>query len=331
MALHIILNSLRQVWKRFEADHIVVCLEGKGWRTAINPNYKKQRRDLEALRTPKEIADDQFYFTGMQAFANFLRDRTNTTILQHQLAEADDFIAHWISLHPTDTHIILSGDTDFYQLLSENVKMYDGVKGWLITTSEVLNEYNKPAKQKRTVKRKDKDGRSVSTTEEVEVKPPAPEYELFKKIIRGDATDNIMGAFPGVRENGSAKRPGIVQAFNDRINKGYDWNQFMLSEWDKLIGVDDEGAPVMKRVRVTDEFKANQLLIDLSKQPDEIKDILSQTIEEATAKQPSPSVGVRFIQFTQRMALTAIGNSPNDYAKMLAAPYPKESVSCLSK
>jgi 5'-3' exonuclease len=332
MALHIVLNSLRQLWKRFEADHIVFCLEGRGWRSAFNAGYKKHRRDLEALRTPKEVEDDRFYFTGMQEFANFLRNRTNVTTLQNELAEADDFIAHWIRLHPDDSHIILSGDTDFYQLLRPNVKMYDGVKSWLISTTEVLNENNKPAKIKRTVKSKDKhSGRHSSHTEEIEVKPPVPEYELFKKIVRGDATDNIMGAFPGVREMGTAKRPGIIQAYNDRINKGYDWNQFMLTEWHKLVGVDEDGAPVMKRVRVIDEFRANEQLIDLSKQPEEIKDILSQAINQATQKPVSQVVGVRFIQFTQRMGLTTIGNNPNDYAKMLASPYPKETVSCQSK
>jgi hypothetical protein len=105
----------------------------------------------------------------------------------------------------------------------------------------------------------------------------------------------------------------------------------MLSEWDKIVGVDEDGAPIMKRVRVLDEFRANEMLIDLSKQPDEIKAVLTETIEQAKHKPTSQSVGVRFIQFTQRMGLTTIGNSPTDYAKMLASPYPKETVSCLSK
>ena len=329
MALHIILNSLRQMWRKFDADHIVVCLEGKGWRKTIMPDYKQHRRDLEALRTPKEVEDDKFYFTAMQQFSDFLRDRTNVTILQTKLAEADDLVAHWIRLHPNDKNIILSGDSDFYQLLNDNVLMYDGVKGWLISTTQVLNEHNKPAKIKKNLKEKDKKtGKIITRTEEVNVKPPVPEYELFKKIIRGDPTDNIMGAYPGVRENGSSKRPGIVEAFNDRIMKGYEWNQFMLTEWDKMVGVDEDGNPVMKRVRVTDEFKINQILIDLSKQPDDVKQVIEEEILRAVQKPMSSSVGVRFIQFTQRMGLTTIGNNPNDYAKMLASPYARETVSC---
>ncbi len=329
MALNIILNSLRQVWRKFEGDHIVICLEGKGWRTDYNAQYKAQRRQLAANRTKTEIVEDEFYFEAMHQFSDFLSNKTNVTVLQAKLAEADDFIAHWIYLHPTDKHIIISGDSDFYQLLAHNVTMYDGVKGWTIGIDEVFDENNKPAKTKKTIKEKDpKTGRVIAKTVENLVKPPVPEYELFKKIIRGDPTDNILGAYPGVKEKGSANKPGIIQAFEDRIQKGYEWNQFMLSEWNKLVGIDQDGNSIMKRVRVADEFKANQKLIDLHEQPQEVKDVLAEVIIAAIQRPVSSSVGIRFLQFAKQMDLTTIGNNPTEYAKMLAAPYQKEIVPC---
>jgi hypothetical protein len=207
--------------------------------------------------------------------------------------------------------------------------MYDGVKGWTISTTEVLNEFNKPAKTKKTIKERDlKTGKIVSKTVENPVQPPVPEYELFKKIIRGDPSDNIMGAYPGVKEHGSSKKPGIIQAFNDRKLKGYDWNQFMLSEWQKLVGVDDNGDPIMKKVKVLDEFKSNQKIIDLSEQPQEVKDQLTETIINAIQKPHVSSVGIWFLQFTKKMELNTIASNPTDYAKMLSASYKRKIVPC---
>jgi 5'-3' exonuclease len=325
MALHIILNSLRQIWRKFQADHIVICLEGKGWRNVLCPQYKAHRRDLQAARTPKEVEEDSFYFEAMDRFVTFLIDKTNVTVLQMPEAEADDFIAFWIQSHPDDENVILSGDSDFYQLLNDRVLMYDGVKGWLISTKAVLNEHNKPAKIKRNIKTKDlKTGLMITKTDESEVKPPDPAYELFKKIIRGDPSDNIMGAYPGVREKGTFNKPGIINAFKDRLAKGYEWNQFMLSEWTKLVGVDSNGNAITKKVVVSDEFKINEQLIDLTKQPEHVKYLLKKTIDEATDKPRKLAVGVAVLKFTHDMALTTIGNNPGDYAKMLSAPYEKE-------
>jgi 5'-3' exonuclease len=239
MALQIALNSFRQMWRKFNGNHLVVCLEGRSWRKDVYPDYKAHRQSLLAHRTKKEIEDDEFYFTTMREFTKFLADKTNVTVLQSNIGEADDLIARWIFLHPEDKHIVCSGDTDFYQLLSDNVTIYDAVKNWTISSKEVLNEDDKPAVSKKNVKIKDiKSGKQISKLVETRIAPPVAEYELFKKIIRGDASDNIMSAYPGAREHGSLKKPGIKEAFDDRIDKGYEWNQFMLHEWNKLIGVD---------------------------------------------------------------------------------------------
>lgn len=323
MALHITLNSLRQVWRNFGGSHVVLCLEGKSWRRGVYPQYKAQRRMNDAQRSKREIEDDEFYFEAMNRFVSFLKERTNVTVLQSPVAEADDFIARWIQLHPTDTNIIFSGDTDFYQLLNDNVVIYDGVKGWTISSSQVLDEKGKPAITKKNVKVKNDKGILISKTVTTPVSPPVAEYELFKKIIRGDSSDNIMSACPGAREQGSAKKPGILEAYNDRHNKGYEWNQFMLQEWDKLEGSDEDGIPIMKTVRVIDEYKINKQLIDLTQQPDEIKTLLDQVIIQQVQKKPQQGVGIWFLRFAEEMALNNIVKFPTDYAVILATPYIK--------
>ena len=54
-------------------------------------------------------------------FTTFLREKTNVSVLRDPKAEADDLIARFVHLHPNDTHYIISSDTDYVQLINENV------------------------------------------------------------------------------------------------------------------------------------------------------------------------------------------------------------------
>lgn len=319
MAMHIAFNSLKKMWNMFNADHVVVCLEGGSWRKDISSDYKANRaiRDLE--RTKKEIADDEFFFDVMDQFATFLDKQTNVTVIKESKIEADDIIARWIALHPNDNHVIFSGDSDFYQLLAENVSIYDGVKDQTITINSITGGDGKPVTKTRTVRKKNKFGKVVTKKETIMLTAPNPEYELFKKIVRGDTSDNIFPAYPGVRENGSSKKPGIIEAFADRHNKGYDWNAFMLTEWEKITFEDGESETIT--VKVADEFKKNNLLINLSAQPEEIKAKIDNAIIRATQKENKKNVGIRLLQFCGKMDLVRIAQSPEQYAKILQAKY----------
>jgi 5'-3' exonuclease len=316
MAIHICMNSLRKLWRDFSVDHVVFALDRSSWRKEIYPDYKAHRRVTEALRTKSERDEDEFYFDSMKVFVEFLRTRTNVTVLEAKGCEADDFVARWIDLHPNDDHVILSGDSDFYQLLSDRVKIYDGVKGWTITTTEVLDDKGKPAARERTVTEKvvGKNGKVREVKKKVSepILPPNPEYELFKKIIRGDSSDNIMSAKPGVRENGSSKKPGIMEAYQDRQGKGYDWTLFMQDEWE-----DHEG----QTVKVQDAYRFNEKLINLHCQPQEIKDLMDATILDAVQKPRKTGVGIYLLRFCEEMALVNIARYPNDFAAILQAGY----------
>ena len=316
MALHICFNSLKKLWREQSANHIVVALDKSSWRKEIYPEYKAHRRVQEALRTKAEREEDELYFDTMKLFVEFLKTRTNVTVLESPGCEADDFVARWIDLHPGDQHIIMSSDSDFYQLLADNVKIYDGVKGWTFSKDQVLDENGKPAVKEKTVTEKieGKTGKIREVKKKIKetISPPDPEYELFKKIIRGDSSDNIMSAKPGVRENGSSKKPGIKEAYDDRHGRGYDWTMFMQDEWE-----DHEG----NMIKVQDAYKKNLQLIDLRAQPQEIKDLLDSVILEAVQQPKKSGVGIYFMKFCKEMNLPNLANNPNDYATVLQAGY----------
>jgi len=316
-ALQICFNSLKKLWREYQVTHIVLALDRSSWRREVYPEYKAHRRVAELTKTKAEREEDELYFDTMKMLIEFLRKRTNVSVLEADRCEADDFIARWIQLHPSDNHIIFSGDTDFYQLLAPNVKIFvAGDKARTISTTEVVDENGKPAVKEKTVTEKviGKSGKVREVKKKIKeaITPPDPDYELFKKIIRGDASDNIMSAKPGAREHGSSKKPGIKEAYEDRHGRGYDWTMFMQDEWE-----DHEG----NSIKVLDAYKRNQQLVDLTQQPDDVKEILDAAIIEACQLPRKQGVGIYFLKFCEEMNLPNLAKNPNDYAAFLQASY----------
>jgi hypothetical protein len=147
---------------------------------------------------------------------------------------------------------------------------------------------------------------------------PEPEWHrkaLFLKIIRGDVGDGIFSANPGVRYKSSKKSVGIEDAWKDRNNRGFEWNNFMLKRWNKLVGDDTV------EVRVIDEFEKNETLIDLTKQPQEIKDLMDGVIVEAVQKPDVQHVGMNFARFCKKHELNRLSVEAQEFAKILGARY----------
>ena len=293
LALHIILTSIKKVWNQFDGSHTVFCLEGRSWRKNIYAPYKANRKAAAIKRTPREVEEDNVFFEVMDNFVQFVSKNTNCTVLRHPEAEADDMIARWISLHPNDQHIIISSDSDFQQLISENVKIYNGISGLLYTNTGIY----------------DKDGNIAKNKHGKEMPVPDPEWLLFEKCMRGDDGDNVMSAFPGVRTK------KLQEAFEDRSKQGFAWNNLMLSKW-----TDHEG----KDHRVRDDYERNLLLIDLKKQPADLIEKFDQTIASCIVAEPRRQVGLSLIKFCNLHGLVKIEKSSSEYSQCLSTTYPGE-------
>lgn len=298
MSIHTILGSIRKAWKDFNGTHVVFALEGRSWRKDVYPPYKRQRSEARAAASPKEQEEDRVFWETFDEFKDFVRERTNCTVLHHERLEADDLIAGFIQLHPNDNHVIISTDGDFAQLIAPNVKQYNGVTGVTITHEGYFDEKGKPVIDKKTG----------------EAKPaPDPQWLLFEKCMRGDTSDNIFSAYPGVREKGSKNKVGLREAYADRDSKGYNWNNMMLQRW-----TDHEG----QEHRVLDDYQRNKLLCDLSAQPEEIKELIKTTIEEETQKNKNiPQIGIRLLKFCAEYDLKKISEQIQSYADPLNARY----------
>jgi len=294
MAMHIMFNSVRKAWRDFNGTHVVFCLEGRSWRKDFYPPYKANRKVLADKRTPREIEDDELFFEAYDDMIKFFNDKTNCSVIRCPNAEADDLIATWIQTHPDDDHIIVSTDSDFYQLLANNVKQYNGTTEEIVSLDGVINaKTGKPVMDKKTGKPK-----TVGD----------PSFVLFEKCVRGDPTDNVFSAFPGARLKGSKNKTGITEAYEDRERGGYNFNNFMLQRW-----VDHE--EVEHRVR--DDYERNRVLIDLTAQPDDIKDACRNVVRDAVLKDPVSQVGIHFMKFCAKWNLQRLSESATDFGEIL--------------
>ncbi len=298
MALHLTLASVNMVVRNHGIDHVVFCLEGRSWRKDVYEPYKKNRVVDQMSITETEKEENEMFWDTYEKFTTFLKEKTNVSVLRHERAEADDLIARFIHLHPNDTHYIISTDSDYVQLISENVLQYNGVTNELVTLNGYFKDNGKPIIDKKTKEQK--------------LMEDKPEYLLFKKIIRGDGGDNVFSAYPGVREKGTKNSVGIREAFEDREKQGFNWNNFMLQKWVDHNEVEH---------RVRDDYERNRMLIDLTAQPQDIKDQIDQRIRESVRVSTTPQVGIHFMKFCGKYELEKISQQAEAYAKWLNTPY----------
>ena len=297
MAIHLTLASTNQIVKRFGIDHVVFCLEGRSWRKDYYTPYKKNRVVDTMSQTEAEVAENKMFWETYDSFTTYLKDRTNCSVLRDPKAEADDLIARFIHMHPADEHFIISSDTDYVQLITDKTKQYNGVSGELITLEGYFDDKGRPVKDKKT--------KEPKLLED-------PQYLLFKKCMRGDATDNVFSAYPGVREVGSKNKVGIKEAFEDRHKQGFTYNNLMLQRW-----TDHEG----NEVRVRDAYERNRVLIDLTAQPDDVKLSVDTNIREGVRTTTIPQVGIHLMKFCGKYELNKIADNAETYAKWLNSPY----------
>lgn len=294
MAMHIMFNSINKCWNKFDGNHVVICLEGRSWRKDFYKPYKANRKVTLDKRSPREQEDDELYFEAYDDMVQFFANKTNCTVLRCETAEADDMIATWVQQHPQDNHMIVSTDSDFYQLLAPNVKQYNGttdqivsLEGWhdLKTGNVVIDKKTKEEKV-----------------------PVDPKWVLFEKCVRGDSSDNVFASYPGARLKGTKNKTGIREAYEDRASSGYNYNNFMLQRW---VDHDEQ------EHRVRDDFIRNEILIDLTAQPDEIKELCITRMNEQKKTEPVANIGIHFMKFCSKWNLQRMSDQVTSYSAML--------------
>lgn len=309
MALHLTLSGVQSIVRRFvgaEPCHVIFALEGRSWRKDFYEPYKANRAAKRASLTESEQKEDQLFWETYDTFTKFLDEKTNVSVLRCPTAEADDIIARFIQLHTDDEHYIISSDSDFAQLIAPNVKQYNSIAGHLITLEGYYDDKGKQVKDKKTGEHK---------------KLGDPQFLLFEKCMRGDTSDNVFSAYPGVRTKSTKKTIGLVEGFADRERKGFSWNNLMLQRWTDHNGIEH---------RVLDDYHRNVTLCDLTAQPQVVIDTVDSCIREQLRVTPKTGVGIHLMKFVAKYELDNISKQVEQYARWMNATYNgplKENVS----
>ena len=299
MALHISLNSVKKAWADFDGTHVVFCLEGRSWRKDFYEPYKRNRSEARSALTEAQQEEEKIFWETFDSFKDFVTDKTNCSVLHNSILEADDLIAGWIQAHPKDNHVIISTDGDFAQLIAPNVKQYNGVSNTIITHEGYFDD----KKKQPIIDKKTGNARLA----------PNPEYMLFEKCMRGDTSDNVFSAYPGVRTKGTRNKVGLVEAFEDKHTKGYNWNNMMLQRW-----VDHEGV----EHRVLDDYNRNVTLCDLSAQPSNIRSVIDDTVNQAIQSPKAiTQVGMKLMKYCAKWDLQRVSEQAQLYAEPLNGRY----------
>ena len=300
MALHLTLSGVQSIIRRFigpESCHVVFALEGRSWRKDFYLPYKANRVQKQSELKDKELELDRMFWETYDQFTIFLKDKTNVSVLRCPIAEGDDIIARFIHLHPADEHYIISSDGDFAQLISPTVKQYNSISGNMITLDGYYDDRGREVKDKKTG---------------VHKKLGEPGFLLFEKAMRGDTSDNVFSAYPGVRTKGTKKTVGLIEAYADRQSKGFAWNNLMLQRWTDHNGLEH---------RVLDDYQRNITLCDLTAQPEDIKNQVDNAIRQELNVTAKSNVGIHLLKFAAKFELTKISDNVESYARWLNSPY----------
>lgn len=126
-----------------------------------------------------------------------------------------------------------------------------------------------------------------------------PNYYLFSKCVRGDPTDNVQSAFPRVRST------RLEKAFNDSFERV----QLMKEKWTDENKVE---------YCVETLFKENELLINLEKQPADIRKLIFQAVDEALDADRDFSL-FHILKFCGKYDLAKVQDQIDQYIPLLSS------------
>jgi hypothetical protein len=122
------------------------------------------------------------------------------------------------------------------------------------------------------------------------------DYFIFEKCIRGDAGDNVMSSYPRVR----------ATKLKEAMTDSYALTQIMKHEWTHPNG---------ETYKVEELFNENKLLMILDQQPDDIKELIKKSINEAIENNPRYN-HFQFIKFLGKHKMQNILENVNVFAEM---------------
>lgn len=136
------MNALFHLFNEFSVDRnnrLILAIDCKKYNNWRMKYYEENSKDFLEYNEPirqkykgnrkkdEEIPWDKIYEI-LEDFLTVLKDYSDVQVIQHPRAEADDIIATVVNIYSsTEEIIIVSSDSDFKQLLSKNVSLFNPI------------------------------------------------------------------------------------------------------------------------------------------------------------------------------------------------------------
>ncbi len=276
LACNMALTTINKYYKQFRpTQKVVMCFDRSSWRKEYTTKYdflKPYKGNRRQDMTPAQKAKYERFCNHLKEFESLIINHTTIVTLFGDRLEADDLMAGFVQRDRDNNIIIITADSDMAQLLK-----YDNIQ----VISPITD------KPQATLDKFDGD----------------PEYYLFQKCIRGDASDNVASAYPHVR---STK---IKEVYDDAMTgDGYKYINFMKEKWT------DQNK---REFTVAEMFKHNQVLIDLECQPDDIKLAINNAIESELSRSRKFS-HFHILKFIGKYRLEKVSDNLDNFIPLLS-------------
>lgn len=296
LAHHTALMSMNKFYRQFKPHKVVMAFDRSSWRKQYTASDecisgKKYKGNRRQKMTPKEKEKFMRFLEHVNEFEDIMREHTSVVCLGADGLEADDFIAGFCEAYGWDSEdeiIIVSRDRDLAQLLGDgkdkfysNITQYDPFTGKEVTVKTAIYDCLKEKKE------------GAIPEDLISV-----DFFLYAKAMRGDTGDNVQSAYPGIRKN------KIYESYRDPYTKANLFHHTWKDETGKEM--------VVKKL-----FEEGQFLMNLRKQPEEIRMKMFETILEEM-EDPGKFDYFRFLQFLGKYEMKEISKSLENFIPLLS-------------
>lgn len=128
-----------------------------------------------------------------------------------------------------------------------------------------------------------------------------PDFFMYEKAFRGDSGDNVISALPRVRKD------RLIKSLTD----DYEFTKLMNETWTYT----DPETQIATTYSTKELFEENQLLMNLEAQPQDIRDLIAQTIAHESEHHGKYS-HFHFTKFCGKFGLKQIADTAQNFADM---------------
>lgn len=233
-------------------DQVILAADGKdSWRKVYFPRYKEDRS-----KKRRDDIDWTTLFKEYHKFQNHIKNCIPFKVMHIDRVEGDDIIGV-LCQHLPDTCIVSSNDSDFTQLCSERVRV------WNPSKKEFMNC------------------------------PCGKEEFITKLCLKGQAKDNIFNVKTPSDYPEGLRKPGVGDKTVDKIlmeglDTFLDTPQKIKKKYTTESGDEDE---YVKEFTPRENYDRNRILIDFEKIPSVVKNAVIKKFKDYQLPNPEKMYG----------------------------------------